>query len=245
MAQQVHRDDRARGTEGSQDGAGGHVPVLGVAQFVGDDAGHLGRVGALDEGVVDHDPPGRPEPRDVRVDRPGTPGRVGDQDVAHRYAVPLGEPEEPGPQRPLGHRREPVEDRLDEHREHERQQYGQPGRAQRRPDPPGRRRVGDRVEPEQRHGAEYGTDPVPLEHVDGPAAPGLGGQPVPAQDHLTPGVHRQRDQPGEEHHDQPAEDRLSRPAARDGADDPGTERGEPEDEDHDQGQRPRGVPPGS
>ena len=91
----------AAGAQRADQRAGQHV-VGGVAQLVGDDDSICGVGQLLEQGVVDHDPPGRAEAGHVGVQRRRTAGRVGDQDVLHRRAVLLGQREQVGAQGPAG-----------------------------------------------------------------------------------------------------------------------------------------------
>jgi hypothetical protein len=147
--------------------------------------------------------------------------------------VALSQRRQLGPQRAGRHRGELVEHRLDQHRQDERQQHHQGRRAGRadRP-PPARRQPGHRVEAQQRDGCDHRTDGVRLDQVDGPAGPALGGQPVLGEDPVPPGRERQGQQVGEQHHRQPAQQRLGHPVAAERPTgelhQPGTDRGETE-----------------
>ena len=68
-----------------------HVAVLGVAELVRDDRLDLAGRRLVEQRVVDDDPPGGTEPRDVGVERGRAPGRVRDEHVLHRHAVAGGQ----------------------------------------------------------------------------------------------------------------------------------------------------------
>ena len=71
-----------------------------MAELVRDDRQHLRLARLLDERVVEHHPPRRAEPGDVRVQLRRPPAGIGDEHLANRHARAIREPEhgiaEPG-----------------------------------------------------------------------------------------------------------------------------------------------------
>ena len=111
--EQRHSPDAPQRAEA---GAEQHVVVLGVGQLVGDDHLDLGRRRLRQEVVVDDDPPGAAEPGDVGVEGRRAPRGVGDEDLVDVHALPVGQPQDGGAERPVRHRRELVEQGLHDHR---------------------------------------------------------------------------------------------------------------------------------
>ena len=143
--QQPDAEDRAGDAEHRP---GHHVRVLGVRELVGDDGQRLVLRQPLDQVVVDHDPPGAAEARDVGVERRRTPGRVRHQHLVHVDALAVGELEDLGAQLPVLQRLEGVEHRLDEDRVDER-----PGDDEQTEDPAGDR--GPRPPPPARRADQH------------------------------------------------------------------------------------------
>ena len=85
--EQCPEDDDVHGCAGHGDRRSEcDMPKAAMAELVCDDSQHLGLAGLLDERVVEHHPPRRSQPGDVRVQLRRPPARVGHEHLADRYA---------------------------------------------------------------------------------------------------------------------------------------------------------------
>ena len=136
-------------------------------------------VGAVEQIVVERDPDGRAEPRDIGGNPLGLLRRVDHIDVVGRDVLFMGDAQYFGSHRPLGHRGIFIEQRLDEqwrehdhHREHRRQRAA-------RPQPPALRAVADHgVDDHEHQRADDQPDAEQLRLLETPFGQGLVGHAV-------------------------------------------------------------------
>ena len=212
--QQGEHAHEQRDADRAHQGAPQHVLALRVAELVRHDQLDLPVRRRVEQRVVDDDPPGRAEARDVGVERRRTPGGVGDEHVLDRHAVLARQVEQRGPQLAGRHRGELVEHRLHHDRvsegHHHHEQRGDRGADG---PPPLRRPARQPDDQEEHHQGQHQPDAVALGDVGEPAAPRPGRQPVVATDALGPGVPRQHQQPADQRQHDGAEQHLPAPAA--------------------------------
>ena len=190
-----------------------HVAVLSVGELVREHRAYLRGLHLLEQGVVQDDPPGCAEARDVRVRLRRAPARVGDEHVADGDANPLGQAAEVGGQLLVLERLELVEDRFEHDRRDEREEDDE-RRSERCGDE--RPCVGPmrkRDEPEQKCRREERGDREPLCDIGQPASERLGREPPAMLAHVVAPVRdrepHEREQP---EHDRGIHERLRPPA---------------------------------
>ncbi len=196
--EQAHAEHRARGAEQRP---GHDVVVPGVGELVGHHRQRLVLRQALDEVVVDHHAPGAAEAGHVGVERRRTPGRVRHQHVVDPDALPVGQPQDLGAQRPVRQRLERVEQRLHHQRVDERGQQDEDGQQTRRDGRPGARPpAGAADQDDQPERQRHDADGLAAHLVGRETGPRLLGEPVLQQPALQQHGERQRHDPDGELH---------------------------------------------
>ena len=167
-----------------------------MAELVREHHLHLLRRKPVDQRVADEDPAGPAEADDGRVRDAALAREVGDGDLGRPHVHPLGQGQEPGAQRGVVERRQPVEDRHQPDRDDGRQQDRAAGQDDARPEPPpGRAPAEERVHHLDHEQPEPASDGEHLRAVGEPGPEPLRGQARSTrEDEAAQHVERERQQ---------------------------------------------------
>ena len=149
-----------------------------MPKLVRDDGFQLGLATSLEQCVPEHDSPSASEARHIGVALRRPAARVGDEYVADGNSGSIRQRAELVCEPLVLQRTEAVEDRLQEHGSHEREQRDEHGRSDGSDHrPPARERAGRTDEPDERDPGEDGPDRETLEAICSPAADRLCREP--------------------------------------------------------------------